>query len=92
MLDPATVTQSQPDGSNAMKLNELIVEADAHGRILERIASSITVTVPPGRPKGVFSQTMPLQEGADSLHIIVRDIPTGKTGSLSAQPAQVISR
>ena len=92
MLDPATVQQKQPDGSSAMKLSQLFVETNARGRVLQRNSSTVTVSVPPGQPRGAYTQTIPLHDGAGILQIVVRDLISGHTGSLTVPLTSVIAR
>ena len=83
VLDPSTVAQRQPDGSSAMKLSELFLLTGAGSRVLARTASRVTVEVQPGNPVGMFAQTIPLRAGAQTLQIVIRDVVSGHTGTLT---------
>ena len=90
VLDPSTVVQKQPDGTPAMKLSELFVVTGAAGRVLGRMSTSVTVEVPPGKPVGSFSHTIPLKAGAQSVQMVVRDTVSGHTGTLTIPVSKLV--
>jgi hypothetical protein len=66
-----------------MKLSELFLLTGAGSRVLARTASRVTVEVQPGNPVGMFAQTIPLRAGAQTLQIVIRDVVSGHTGTLT---------
>jgi hypothetical protein len=88
VLDPATISLQQKPNGWAGKFDQLFVEMDAEGRPIARIADTRQFQVNPAqyqrfqREGLVYTQSIPLEAGAATVHVILRDSETGHIGSL----------
>jgi VWFA-related protein len=81
VLDRDTLTKPAP--GKKIDILELFAELDSRGQTVARVHESISFDVPSGDRQPGYTQTIPLQDGAEKLKIIVQDKATGRTGSLT---------
>jgi hypothetical protein len=72
-----------PGEPGQYSLASLFVEIDARGYMLARNEALLKFTLGPGRTAARLEKTLPLQPGAAKLRIILRDIASGRIGSLT---------
>jgi VWFA-related protein len=76
-------TTLRPANGGKITLAELFAEIDPRGRTVARITESISFDMPGvGRDPG-FTQSIPLQSGAEKVKVIIQDKSSGHTGSLT---------
>lgn len=93
-LDTRTVTLTQQADGWSGGVKEMFVETDAEGHELMKISDTKKFEIPAAdrvvydRDGLPLTSTLPLEEGAQKLAIVIRDLATGRTGLLTVPLAQ----
>lgn len=82
-------TLRPPVHDSKVTLSELFAEIGPTGQTVARITESISFEMPPSDRDPGFAQSIPLQDGAEKLKIIIQDKTSGHTGSLTVPLANV---
>lgn len=82
-------TLRAPAHGDKLTLSELFAEIGPSGQTVARIKESISFELPPSDRDPGFTQSIPLQDGAEKLKIIIQDKASGHTGSLTVPLANV---
>lgn len=78
-LDPASLGR---DKNNTVALDEVLLEADEHGRQVARISETLHMNQPAG-PAIRYSRKITLVDGAVTLRVLIKDRTSARTGSLT---------
>jgi hypothetical protein len=88
-LDRTTIAPPQAGHGSKLTFLELFAETDARGQTVARITESISFDMPEPNHDAGFTQSIPLQAGAEKLKIVIQQKESGRTGSLTIPLAKV---
>jgi VWFA-related protein len=87
-VEPGAITLVKIAAGWTMSLALAIAQSAPDGRFFRSVVGNVDVEVPPARYDQVmtqgfsFNRTVTLADGADSVHLVLRDTPSDATGSL----------
>lgn len=91
-LDRTTLTRPQSGHNPKVELSELFAEIDPRGQTVARISENITFDMPTTDRDPGYTRTIPLEDGAEKLKVIIQEKSTGRTGSLTIPLATLAPR